>query len=127
MSEPIVGTFAIKQDIPTQFVDDILCSAFEGGINYWCSSAYPVDMQFPDGAKYASDCLSRGRDIILEEFDEYDDSVKLHLLTLKKFINGLSLYFENFGGSLIELHDNHDAGHADCIVQYSIFGEVVYA
>ena len=123
----ILGSILTKQDITVQFVDDIMCCALEGGIDYWCISAYPVNMQFPEGAKYTSDCLSRGRDIILEEFDDYDQSVTFHTLTLQKFISGLSGYFDDFGGSISELHDNHDAGDADIIVQYSIFGKVVYA
>jgi hypothetical protein len=119
-----VGTVTVTRqfDIPMQLVDDILSTAFEGGINYWCDEV-KVD-SYPEGAEFASDCVSRGGVIEIHDFDS-----GWHTLDLKKFIDGLSEYLNNedFGVHNAEvLLDDYDAGDADIIVQLALFGEVMY-
>jgi hypothetical protein len=103
-------------------VDDILCTAFEGGITYWCDQIKVVPEKFPEGADYASDCLSRGSKILVHEAegDEWFE------LTLNKFLFGLQLTLRKYGMTFENFYENHDAIYADSVVQHSLFLKEVY-
>ena len=113
----------IEVNLTQQDVDDIMVAALEGGINYWCREAEVVGEYL---GEYASDQISRGGSLILYDAESSDKWE----LTLEKFLNGVKLYFEQ--GCHVQVEDNAieigdiDAGDADCIVQFALFGEVVF-
>ena len=111
----------ITQAITEELVDDILVAAFEGGINYWCEKITYDVLNVPDDAEYASEIVSKGGTIYLHHEDGKSD------LDLDKFVNGIKLYCEANGCLPNAVHEDHDANDADQIVQYAIFGEVVFA
>ena len=114
MSNPFV--------ITDQLVDDTLCTALEGGITYWAASATPD--KWPEGCEYASDALTKGAAVVIVESEE--DAT--HVLTLAKMKKGIRAYCKAAHTTPAELEDDPvDAGGADAIVQYALFGEVVYA
>ena len=103
-------------------IDDIMIAALEGGINYWCRQAIVVDKYL---GEFASDQISRGG--ILRLCDA--ESADTWELTREKFLDGLKLWAENGGtinrdGTLDT--SEIDADDADQIVQYALFGEVVF-
>mgnify|MGYP000587501111 CR=1 FL=1 len=115
-------------------IDDIMCTALEGGITYWCDNAKVVGKYL---GEYASDQISRGGKLKLHDFEEN----KWYELTKENFIEGLKQFVLECGftkdegnghcGSVITddgLLDvsNIDAGDADYIIQCALFGEVVY-
>lgn len=121
----------IRRDVVVtqEDIDDIMCTAFEGGITYWCDSAKVVGDYL---GEFASEQISRGGKLILHDFEEdsYDE------LTLDKFLSGLEIYLTKWaepnviyvnecGTSVIDA-GWIDAIGADMIVQLSIFGDVVY-
>jgi len=103
-----------KQDI-----DDIVCTALEGGITYWCYKAKVCEDKY--FGEYASDQISRGGS--LELF--VDDEDETFILNEENFLNGLEMYCKE---NKIDYADpaEIDANDADCIIQYAVFGEVVY-
>lgn len=109
-----------KQDI-----DDIMCSALEGGITYWCDNAEVVEDEYY--GEWAHEQISRGGSIRIHDFEEGES----YILTLDDFIKGVTLALEDgYGEDWIE-NGAIDAGQidavaADVIVQFAIFGEVVY-
>lgn len=117
--------------INAEDIDDILCTAFEGGITYWCNSVQSMmslDWHKENHAEYASEVISRGGDLVLST----DDGDKV--LTLKTFLTGLQMVLDEFvidlemiGGEFYICTDCIDADLADVIVQYSLFGELVYS
>nr|WP_325229192.1 hypothetical protein [uncultured Oscillibacter sp.] len=113
----------IEVNLTQQDVDDIMVAALEGGINYWCREAEVVGEYL---GEYASDQISRGGSLILHDSESSDKWE----LTLEKFLNGVKLYFED--GCHVQVEDNRidagdiDAGDADCIIQFALFGEVVF-
>ena len=112
-----------KIELSNQDIDDLMCAALEGGINYWVRSAKPKLV--PDGVKYdyLSDLISKGG--VIEIHD--DETSELHDLNLSKFMNGVAKACEHFGfNSGEELIDNHDSITADCIIQFALFDEIVY-
>lgn len=106
-----------------QDIDDIICTALEGGINYWCDR---VEVEGEYLGEFASDQISRGGTLILH------DSEKLYRykLTLDKVLKGLETYIRERGLAVIYDIDietiDIDAEDADAIIQYALFGEIIY-
>lgn len=106
-----------------QDIDDIMCAALEGGINYWCEH---VDVVGEYLGEYASEQISRGGTLI------FHDSVKIYQykLTLDKFLKGLGIFIRERGLNAIYDIDietlDIDAGDADSIIQYALFGDIIY-
>lgn len=111
--------------VTRQDIDDIMCCALEGGINYWCRKAEVVEGIYY--GEYASEQISHGGSLRL--YDSEEDEV--YVLTLDKFLNGISLACRDgyadewFDGEILDCCQI-DAEAADIIVQYALFGEVVY-
>jgi len=110
-------------------IDDIMVSALEGGINYWCDNAR-VDGKYL--GEYASEQISRGGTLILHNMEEGRNGL---LLTKEKLLQGIRMYAEQPEHSDIfevvdhELHIDCgmvDADVADAIIQYAIFSEIIY-
>ena len=114
-----------------QDVDDIMLSALEGGIYYWCDRV-TVEGQYL--GEYASEQISRGGTLnvhVREPFDEHD--TEWYELDIEKFTQGFLLWLENGGDRYGAVSGNGkvdcgeiDAECADAIIQYALFGEVVY-
>lgn len=117
-------SISLDVDLSQQDIDDIMVAALEGGINYWCREAEVVGEMLGD---YAHEQISRGGTLILhdaESSDKWD-------LTLEKFLRGVELYIKN--GDRVTVEDfklvdygELDAEDADCIVQYALFGKLVF-
>lgn len=113
-----------------QDVDDIMVSALEGGICYWCDRV-TVEGQYL--GKYASEQISRGGTLkvhVTEPFDEQD--TEWYELDMEKFAQGFRLWLENGGDRYGAVGNGEvdtceiDGEMADLIIQYALFGEVVY-
>ena len=108
-------------------ISDILTTAFEGGINYWCRKA--IAFEVPDENKelvhYASDSLKYGGKVMLFDAESSDS----WLLTNDNIKAGLEKYFSEtaFNSEISFDPANIDANDADNIIQYAIFGELVFA
>lgn len=113
----------IDVNLSQQDIDDIMAVALDGGICYWCRKAEVVGECL---GEYASDQISRGGSLILHDAESSDKWE----LTRDKFLNGVKLYFEH--GCEVPVEDNAidtcgiDACAADSIVQYALFGKLVF-
>lgn len=108
-------------------IDDIMVCALEGGITFWCDEARVVGEYL---GEYASDQISRGGQLLLHDMEEEET----YLLNKEKFLKGLKIFLDNNEGKICKLDSgyevdpaNIDANDADSIIQYAIFGELVYA
>lgn len=104
-------------------IDDIMITALEGGINYWCNCAEVVGEYLGD---CASDQISRGGELRL-----YDcESDEVYTLTLDKFLRGLATYISGCYDIAVDSGrvdpGQIDAEGADCIIQYALFDDVIY-
>jgi hypothetical protein len=108
-----------------QDINDLMVSALEGGINYWCNNLeilYSDKIQFTNDT-LASDVIALGGELKLYDI-ESDDT---WILDINKFMNGVKMYCKNnkiFDG--VELIENHDADTADNIIQFALFNEIVF-
>ena len=110
--------------ITQQDIDNLMCTALGGGINYWCGHAEVVGEML---GSYAHEHISRGGTLILHDAESSDKWE----LSLEKFLKGIELYIKEDGRLMTEdfrLMDygELDAGDADCIVQYALFGKLVF-
>ncbi len=109
-------------------IDDIMCGALEGGITYWCGKAEVVGDYL---GEYGHEQIARGGQLKL--YDSEEDEV--YDLDLEKLLNGIKLWAKDpVGCNCLEQIDGHlefdccnaDAEVCDAIIQYALFGEVVY-
>lgn len=128
--EEVVGSYvADKVDVTAHEVNIVLCNGLEGGIGYWaCLDNRDSVEEFKDKPKttYLSDWCTKiileGKSIRLLDAEDHD--VVLGELTLEKLINGIKLNVKNRDWDN-DIH-NGDATTADCIIQYAVFGDIVY-
>ena len=114
-----------------QDIDDIMLSAFEGGINYWC---WRVVVQGDYLGEYDSEQISRGGKLAVWIDEPFEDDKTCYMLDRDKFLAGFKLWLEKGGDSYdaIDYSDGFvdcgqiDATCADEIIQYALFGEVVF-
>lgn len=113
--------FDVEYD--NEVIDDIMATALEGGITYWCDNAEVVGDYL---GEFASEQISRGGTLKLHDSEEH----KTYELTLDKFLVGLAKVVSERGLDVLYRGKiepaNIDAEDADAIIQYAIFGEVVY-
>lgn len=109
-------------------IDNIMCGALEGGINYWCCKAEVVGEYL---GEYGSEQIARGGTLKL--YDREED--KVYELDKEKFLKGVELWvkepvgcncLEHIDGKLRIDTGNADAIVCDAIIQYAIFGDVIY-
>ena len=118
---------ATTYNIPTiatvtqQQVDDLLCTAFEGGITYWCDSADVIG-SFPEGAAYTHETLTRGASIALHD----SEGEANYILYIEDFLKGIGMAANHWKQDIVTFLEDHDADSADSAVQFAIFGELVY-
>lgn len=105
--------FTKKISISPQEIEDLLATAFEGGINYWCD-AVEVDKEPTEDYTFASQALTRGG--TLKVYVNEEDEIRT--LTLEKILQAIADEQVDF--------DDYDAGVADSVVQRAAFGEVIY-
>lgn len=109
-------TYKFTKKITEEQIDDIMDAALKG-ISYWADKV-EVDLppeNWPEGMEYSSQALTHGR--ILTIHDAEED--KNHILIMANFLKGLSL-MDDFD------YYNYDMYDADKIIQYAIFGELIY-
>ena len=114
-------------------IDDIICTAFEGGITYWCyhaQSCMESEWMKDNNITYCSEIISHGGDIALTTEDGD------YILTPHNFYTGLRMAIKE---GIVPLMDDEnardtkcidtcdiDSDIADTIIQYALFGKLVY-
>ena len=113
-----------KYLVTSEDIDDIMCAALEGGINYWCRKAEVVGDYL---GEYASEQISRGGTLILydaESSDKWELNLENLLCGIEKAIEEWYEY-EWFEDGRLET-SQIDAEIADGIVQLALFDEIVF-
>ena len=130
--------FEVKAEIclklSQQDIDDIMVAALEGGINYWAGEAEVIEEKRV--AAWGHEQIARGGVLMIHDIEDPDEVWELNL---EKFLKGFKLWIEKDGGYAICVKEdngnidansidtfNIDAGCADAIIQYALFGEVIY-
>jgi len=128
----VVETLFIKMpvEVTTEDIDDILCGSMEGGSNFWCDEVEVIGEYL---GEYASEQISGGGKLrfhVNEPFD--DEDTEWYELDQEKFLHGLQKWLNNYAHVDDCLFEGRldcgmiDAGMADSIIQYALFGDVIY-
>jgi len=124
----VIGTIEITKQVTEENINSIICTAFESdSINYWVEYVETDTEHWKDRPKgeylssWATKIILEEKEILLKEEGEEE----LLSLTLKKLLKGIKLNIVNrpFDCDLEDM----DATTVDCIIQYALFGEVVYS
>lgn len=122
--------------ITKEDIDDIMCSALEGGICYWCWKAEVVENKYY--GEYAHEQISNLGSLRIYLIEDNNVSEPhQYVLTFGKFLRGIKLYLaEQNLDKVLELDYVYnkyrisptymDGNMADEIVQNALFGELVY-
>ena len=116
----------IEVDITEEDIDDIMCAALEGGINYWCNRAEVVGDYL---GEYGHEQIARNGKLLFHDSEEDE----VYELTLEKFIKGVRMAIEQgFYAGYGWYEDGKidtclvDADVADVIIQLALFDEIVF-
>lgn len=127
-SDTIVGSYETVVNISENDIETVIVNSFEGGSGYWLGldteNKESVWGDKPKGLPYstwATQMLLEGK--TLHFYDVEEESEKF-TLTLDGLINGFKLNAQKrpFDCDL----ENGDATTSDCILQYGIFGQIIY-
>lgn len=127
-SAGVLMTAEFKVRITDEDIDDIMCSALEGGITYWCSEA---EVKGEYLGEYGSEQISRGGILLLHDIEEPE----VYELTKEKLLKGIMMYLTNPTYSdVLEMIDHElrldtsyvDADVADCMIQYALFDDIIF-
>jgi len=104
-----------------QTIQDLLCTALEGGSNYWIDSVTHNHKE--TNVEYWSETLgdAKGKMEITDEANEVyklDNSDALKAIPIMR-----TKYPRHYNDAF---NDNHDATTADVFLQIIVFGEVIY-
>jgi len=112
----------IEVNLMESDIDDIMATALDGAIGYWCRKAEVVEAERRPGKTHEQ--ISKNGILILHSANS-DEKWEL---TRGMFLRGLKLYFEK--GSHVHVEDNFVdcedmfSNDADCIIQFALFGEI---
>ena len=129
--ETNISTINYTVPITDEMIEDILCSAFEGGITYWAGNVSckdEEDMQKVGGYKHEYLTKTKLKDAVMyihdaETGEKFTITKKLIIFALQKMDNPEYKYRKALKRIL---NGDWDADDADIVVQTACFGEVVY-
>jgi hypothetical protein len=125
-------TVTVQQSVPYDRISNLLCSAFEGGSNYWYTIA---EFTAPPAFTFRTDPehlykhldypLNAGGALTIGDIE--DDTNPTKILNLDTIAKGLQTmadkYPRHFGDFMSE---NDDADTGDVFLQCCLFDEIVY-
>lgn len=122
----------IPHTISEEDISDLFSAAWNGGINYWA-----VDYKLPEDfvpspkneclVEKMTECIKLGGTVKIAEDPEEEgnsEDFKWYDLTLETLTKGFELYFAR-PDATTEVGD-WDSEVSDIIMQYALFGEIVY-
>lgn len=124
--EKVVGTVTIEVPFTEQDIENVIVTAFEGGTDYWMGLIRKKD-QFDAKPKdepistWITKLLLEGQEV---EVCDIEDRSERWVLTLQKILAGIAKNAKERPDNAYK--ENWDADDADCIIQYALFGEMVY-
>lgn len=138
-------SYSIKKELTEKDIKDILTTALEGGIGYWaeldCTDpawaaarkrwSKKTDER-PCWCDVAFEVLNNGDAIRFIDAEAKDDDNptedEVFLLTMAGLLKGCQLWEEHSKKDLAKTIDecDYDADDADLIIQWGIFGEIIF-
>ncbi len=122
--------FTVTQTIKPEQISSLICSAFEGGSNYWCKitkKIKPTTWEFDSdpGTHWLHDyALNPGGALFITDVDNEHKAVRFDTTAIEK---GLAILAKDHPKHFADiLADDADAETGDVFLQCCVFGEIVY-
>ena len=128
-------TFTVTHPIAPEVLSDVLCSALEGGSNYWCDQVGRVEPRrwefksepHPEPGKHwmPDYPLNPGGALLLNDLeDEERNPLRLDEEAVSR---GLAVLSEKYPHHVADmLSENTDADTGDALLQCCLFGDIIY-
>lgn len=125
----------VEMEVTLDRISTLLCSAFEGGSNYWymiAAQKKPTTFEFrsfPDQIFPHIDYpLNEGGNLRIETLDKEEvNGQKSWTLNLSSIEKGLKVFADKYPHHWADfLNENDDATTGDVFLQCCLFGEVVF-
>jgi len=117
----------IEIEVSDEIISNLLCSAFEGGSNYWIASTKTVEAPSGHFDRTTTPLEPGGKVIVTLDEEHTKGAGVTYVLDRDAIARGLAAMREkapkHFGDVLAE---NDDATTGDLFLQCCLFGEVVY-
>jgi len=115
-------------EITDDMFKDLLCTAFEGGSNYWIESVTCPDKDKRNPkAEYWHECPVYGDVLEVHTQEDAPDDKRHVTLDRAAIEKGMTIFAEKYPKCFQDLlNENADAGTADTFLQCCIFGEAIY-
>ena len=121
-----VGSYVVEKKVTANEIESVIVGAFEGGSNYWLglNTETSIWQKRPNDIPYstwATQMLLEGETL---DFYDIEEEEETWTLTLEQLVNGFKLNAikRPFDSDVV----NGDAITSDCILQYGMFGKLVY-
>lgn len=125
-------TVAVPYAFPLQRLSDLLCTALEGGSNYWYTITEfiePAELTFQERpgevCRHLEYPLNPGGALLVA--DKHDMEAGSHRLDLESIRRGLAVMAEKYPRHFAEFQrEQDDANTGDIFLQCCLFGSVVF-
>ena len=119
-----------RLEISDELIEDILCSAFEGGISYWAENVSckdREDMKKVGGWKHEYLTKTKKKDAVMYIHTVEGGKVKITKSLILEALQEMDKPENKCTKALGRILDEtYDAWDADIVVQMACFGQVVY-
>ena len=122
--------FTKKVELTEEDILDILCACIEGGCNYWAQIQNEgeewdeIEEELPEDHTIEDHIMAlwnKGCDLVILDVEEDE----LHYIPIERFSHGIQSVIQDGmwdGEDILDV----DGYVGDCIMQYAVFGEVIY-
>lgn len=110
----------VQQVLSASFIEDVVITAIEGGINYWATSIHD---EFGALHFELQDTPEKGR--LTVTYEMVAEAIQ-RLVNYEQTLAGSYIFDQIFGAVMRHDAGGIDASGADVIVQVAALGEVVY-
>jgi hypothetical protein len=120
-------TVNVQTSIPLQRLSDLLCSAIEGGSNYWIEY-WERHNATRKQAEFLSDVpFVEGAWLELKDNDDTTSGGGVFKINMETLSKGLQIFSDKYPKHFSDfINENDDAITADVFLQCCCFGEAIY-
>ena len=127
--------FDVRYTLPVERISDLLCSALEGGSNYWYHIEQfikPINFNNSEEGTTEEKCfrhldypINEGGALMISVPEDEDG--KLYCLDLQSIRSGMKVMAKRYPRHMMDLiRENDDACTGDVFLQCCLFGEVIF-
>lgn len=109
--------------ITEEFIADVICTAFEGGSNYWIQDV--TNLSENPKSQYFSESVAKGDTILITDNEDGTD----HPLNAEIFCKGYEQYVKfciSKGREVYYDPCDIDSEVADMILQFALFNDIIF-